>query len=56
MVTNLLGRKIGGDDGEQLLIIPFCQQVNDRSHDVAEIHDLLRLGAKVINAEHVLMR
>lgn len=53
MLSDLLRREVGGDKGEKLLFVTLCQQVNDWSTDVAIVHYLYWLYAKVIDDEHI---
>ena len=40
MLSDLLRREVGGDDGEKLLFVTLCQQVNDWSMDITIVHYL----------------
>lgn len=51
--SNLLWSEIGGDNGEKLVFVELCQQVNNWSVDVTVVHHLRWLCAKVINTKHI---
>ena len=53
MLSDLLRREVGCDNGEKLLFITLCQQVNDRSIYVAIVQHLRWFCAKVIEAENI---
>ena len=40
MLSDLLRREVGGDDGEKLFFVTLCQQVDDWSIDITIVHYL----------------
>jgi hypothetical protein len=53
LLANLGWGEIGGDDCEQLHIVALGQQIYNRTQHVAEVHDLNRLDAQVVNGKHI---
>ena len=52
MLADLLGREVGGDDGEELVVVAPRQKVYDGTEDVAIGEDFRGLRAEVVDGEH----
>ena len=53
MLSDFLRCEVGCDNGEKLLFITLCQQVNNRGIYVVIVQHLRWFCAKVIDAEHI---
>lgn len=53
MLTDLLRCEVGGDYGEELVVIAAGEQVDGRVEDVAVIEDFGRLDTQIVDGKHI---
>ena len=50
--ADLLGGEVGGDEGEELVVVSVFEQVDDWRGDVAVVENFFRLAPHILDAEH----